>query len=342
VSAVLAAPALSAASAPRSATRRLLVIDAGVRLSTLEDLPHLLSPGDLLVVNDAATLPASLHGRLRGEPVELRLLRRRGPQWDAVLFGAGTWRDRTEDRPAPPAVRRGDVLELGPLRASVRGVHRPFTRLLRVRFETAGARFWSALYAHGRPVQYSYLGQDLDVAQVQTPFAGRPWAVEPPSAALGLSHALLARLRACGVSIARLTHGAGLSATGDDALDRRLPLAEPYEIPEATVRAVRRTRRRGGRIVAVGTTVVRALESAARDGLLPGRGEARLRIGPRTRRRVVDALLSGVHEPGASHHELLRAFARDAQLHEALQLAAPEGLLVHEFGDGMLVFGQRS
>jgi S-adenosylmethionine:tRNA ribosyltransferase-isomerase len=301
-------------------------------------LPSLLRDGDLLVVNDAATLPASLSGDAHGVPVELRLLRRRGQSWDAVLFGPGTWRDRTEDRPAPPRVRRGDVLRLGPLVATVEGVHRRWPRLVRVRFEAQGPRFWTALYAHGRPVQYSYLRRDLELAEVQTPFAARPWAVEPPSAAFPLHHGLLAALHERGIGVARLTHGAGLSATGDDDLDRHLPLAEPYELPAATVRAIRRARRAGRRVVAAGTTVVRALESAGRQGLLPGRGEARLRLGPGTRPRVVDALLSGVHEPGASSHfELLRAFASDARLAAAVQLARREGLYAHEFGDAMFV-----
>jgi S-adenosylmethionine:tRNA ribosyltransferase-isomerase len=341
VSAALAAsraPSIRAAAGPRPGTPRLVVVDDPVRLTTMDELPSLLRSGDLLVVNDAATLPASLSGDAHGEPVELRLLRRRGRSWDAVLFGDGTWRDRTEDRAAPPPVRRGDVLRLGPLAATVAGVHRRWPRLLRVRFHEHGPRFWAALYAHGRPVQYSYLRSDLELADVQTPFAGRPWAVEPPSAAFPLRHGLLASLHRRGIGVARLTHGAGLSATGDDDLDHHLPLAEPYDLPAATVRALERARKAGDRVIAAGTTVVRALESAARQGLLPGRGEARLRLGPHTRPQVVDVLLSGVHEPGASSHfELLRAFASDARLAAAVDLARREGLYAHEFGDAMFV-----
>jgi len=140
------------------------------------------------------------------------------------------------------------------------------------------------------------------------------------------------------VSLAWLTHAAGLSSTGDAALDAALPLPERYEVPEATVEAVARARAAGGRVVAVGTTVVRALESAAQDGRLrAGRGLATLRIDGGFRPRVVDGLLTGLHEDGTSHFELLKAFAPAAFLEPALRHAAEAGYLGHEFGDALLI-----
>jgi S-adenosylmethionine:tRNA ribosyltransferase-isomerase len=212
-------------------------------------------------------------------------------------------------------------------------------------FDRAGAELWSALYAAGRPVQYSYLTRDLALADVQTPIAGRPWAVEMPSAARTVTVSLLRALRARGVGLAALTHGAGLSATGDPILDAALPLPERYEIPDATAAAIAGTRLRGGRVVAVGTTVVRALEGSAVQNhgeVRAGAGVTDLRIGASHVPAVVDGLLSGLHEPGSSHFELLTAFAPRAFLEGAARHAEAAGYLAHEFGDACLVLRARA
>jgi S-adenosylmethionine:tRNA ribosyltransferase-isomerase len=148
----------------------------------------------------------------------------------------------------------------------------------------------------------------------------------------------LAAMRERGVAFATLTHAAGISSTGDPELDRRLPFDEPYLIPATTAAAIRRARARGGRVVAVGTTAVRALESAWMAGeVRPGEGLATRRIGPATRLRVVEALLSGTHEVGTSHHELLRAFADDETLRRASAELDSGGYRTHEFGDSVLI-----
>ena len=168
--------------------------------------------------------------------------------------------------------------------------------------------------------------------------------VEAPSAGFALDWRTLDALRARGIAFATLTDAAGISSTGDVALDRRLPFDEPYRIPEATARAIAQARARGGRIVAVGTTVVRALEAAAaRDGVVhAGDGVATQRIGPGTRLAVVDAILSGAHEPGSSHHELLGAFAAPRTLRAADRELEARGYRTHEFGDSVLVFSSQS
>ena len=151
-------------------------------------------------------------------------------------------------------------------------------------------------------------------------------------------------MRTRGVRFATITHAAGLSSTGDPALDALLPFDEPYRIPERTALALRHTRAHGRRIVAIGTTVVRALEhAAARDGIVrAGDGVATQRIGPSTRLRVVDAILSGTHERGTSHYELLRAFADDDTLdHIDWELEA-RGYRTHEFGDSVFLERMRS
>jgi S-adenosylmethionine:tRNA ribosyltransferase-isomerase len=341
---------VTAASWPRGepGLDRLLHLDPRThrrRDLHVADLAGLLAPGDLVVVNDSATLPASLRGRLGDLPVELRLAAERAPGlWDAVLFGAGDWRTRTEDRPAPPVARPGDGLALGPeLAARVEAVSPISRRLLTVRFEQPADVFWPALYRHGRPVQYAYAAGPLELWHTQTPYAARPWSVEAPSAGRPLEPSLLGALARRGVALATLTHAAGLSSTGDAALDRALPLPERYDVPASTVAAVAAARARGGRVVAVGTTVVRALEGAAHahGRLAAGGGVTDLRIGAGFRPAVADGIFTGMHEPEASHFSLLEAFAPRALLAEAHAHAEAEGYLAHEFGDSMLILPAR-
>jgi S-adenosylmethionine:tRNA ribosyltransferase-isomerase len=330
---------------------RLLVMDPrlpperGLRETRTTELPAFFAAGDLLVVNDAATLPASLAGvDGAGRPLEARLLAARGDQrFAAVLFGAGDWRQRTEDRPAPPELPPGTDLLFGSdgaLRARIVARSRLSPRLVDLEFAARGDALVAALYAIGRPVQYSHLAHDLPLWAVQTVYAARPWSFEMPSAGRPLSWALLLALRHKGVRWAALTHAAGLSATGDPALDAALPLPERYEIPAATVRGIEQTRSRGGRVVAVGTTVVRALEGAAAANggrLRAGAGETDLRITPAFRPRIVDGVLSGAHAPSESHFQLLSAFSGRPLLEAAADHAERAGFLTHELGDSMLV-----
>ena len=331
--------AIRPAVAPREA-RRLLLIDprAGTFADRgLADLGDALAPGDLLVLNDAATIPASFAATHRGAPLEVRLLRRLdGERWQVVLLGEGDWRTPTEMRPAPPAVTPGDVLAFGgDFGAVVDAVHPLSPRLVDLRFDRAGDALWAAIYAHGRPVQYSYQSRPLALWDVQTRYGSRPWAVEAPSAGLPLTWSQLGRLAARGIGIATITHAAGLSNTGDPAIDDALPLAERYEIPAGTVRAVASARR----VIAVGTSVVRALEgSASTNGALTaGAGETSLLIGPESHLAVVDGLLTGIHEPTASHFRLLQAFCAPALLARAYASASSAGYLCHEFGDSNLI-----
>jgi S-adenosylmethionine:tRNA ribosyltransferase-isomerase len=151
---------------------------------------------------------------------------------------------------------------------------------------------------------------------------------------------MLLALRDRGVSIAAITHAAGLSSTGDAALDAALPLPERFDIPQATVQAVERSRAAGGRVIAVGTTPVRALEGAAMQhggALVAGRGMTELVIGPGYQPRIVHGLLTGVHKPGASHYALLQAFAGAGLLSQATAHSEAAGYLSHEFGDSWLL-----
>ena len=319
---------------------RLLVVDPVAKrldVACVGDLVRYVKPGDLLVVNDAGTFPASLGCvTSTGDAVEVRLLASRGGGWRAVLFGAGDWRTRTEDRPAPPPVREGDAFVFpGGLRAVVASVARESPRLVALRFEASPDHVWTAIHRYGRPVQYAHIAGPLSAWHVQTPFASRPWASEMPSAARPLAWDLVLALRKRGVRFAAVTHAAGLSSTGDASLDTRLPLRESFEVPLETAGAVARTKAEGGRVIAVGTSVVRALESSA--SMCAPSGESDLVIDKRHTVRWADGILTGIHEPGTSHDALLQAFAPEGLLRHAYERAVGEGFLGHEFGDSMLI-----
>jgi S-adenosylmethionine:tRNA ribosyltransferase-isomerase len=325
---------------------RLLVLDRGaIADARIADLPRLLAPGDLLVVNDAATLPASLVGATeRREPIEARLFELDADRGTAraILFGAGSWRTPTERRAPPPALGPGERLGFGGLGARV--VRVLDQRVAELAFELRGSALFAALFAIGRPVQYSYVAGSFELWHVTSRFAGRPWAFEMPSAGRPLTFRTLRELRRRGVRIAALTHAAGLSSTGNDALDRALPGPERYEIPARTAELVRATRGEGARVVAVGTTVARALEANALENgeVAAGEGVARLRIGSAHSLRAADALLTGVHAPATSHFELLSAFAPRSEIERAHAHAVRAGYLGHELGDSMLVFSDPS
>src|SRR5215471_9125990 len=252
----------------RSPGSRLLVVDAD---GVIADVPRarfvdFLHRGDLVVANDAATLPASLRGvhEPTGLPLEVRLAGRASlapadvRDFTAVLFGGGDYHARTEDRPLPPPMQPGDRLLLGPLSARLVGwLDHP--RLVALRFDGSPETIWAGLARHGRPIQYAHLPAPLDLWDVWTPIAGPPAAFEPPSAGFVLDWRTIRALGGRGIGFVTLTHAAGISSTGDEELDRRLPFDEPYRIPETTAAAIVEVRARGGRVVAVGTTVVRAL-----------------------------------------------------------------------------------
>jgi S-adenosylmethionine:tRNA ribosyltransferase-isomerase len=335
-----------AADRPDRRSAKLVTIDRNGRMRHLPraERAFLFSPGDLVIANDAATLPASLQGThcASGEPIEVRLAAwvavRDPTRFVAIAFGAGDYRTRTENRSPPPPLSPADRLSLGPLIAVIeRLLDHP--RLFRLRFLDNPATILKGLARHGRPIQYAHVPEPLALYDIWTKIAADPIAFEPPSAGFALDWRTLAAWRKRGIGFATLTHAAGISSTGDRTLDLRLPFDEPYSIPERTAAAIKQAKSKGGRIVAIGTTVVRAIESAANDdgSVRAGDGVARERIARGTRLRIVDAVLTGVHEPGESHFELLRAFASDAVLDQTHAALLERGYRTHEFGDSMLI-----
>jgi S-adenosylmethionine:tRNA ribosyltransferase-isomerase len=333
---------IAAARAPRAfQSERLLVIDPLTRRFgdyRIAELPGLFGYGDALVLNDSATLPASL--RVDTE-LELRLVSAESDgSFRAVSFGNGDFRQPTEARGAPRRLKVGERLQLAPdLSARVDAVDALQPRLLRLRFEQSGAAFWSALYRHAAPIQYAYAPVPLALWDVQNRYAARPWSFELPSAGRPLTFETLFEIERRGAQLTYVTHAAGISSTGDAALDARFPLPERYEIPLATVAALRRSRLQHGRVIAAGTSVVRALEGSAQthSELEAGSGVTDLRLSGSYEPHIVDGLLTGLHEPGTSHFELLEAFAPRPLLLRAIDHAGRTGYLQHEFGDSCLI-----
>jgi S-adenosylmethionine:tRNA ribosyltransferase-isomerase len=340
---------MTAASAPIrcSFDAKLLVVDRDGRIVQLarSALASLLTPGDAVIANDAAALPASLFGRhcATGSKIEVRLVGRRSlhdiRQFSAIVFGEGDFRMRTEDRPRPPSLNFGDRLELGPLSATVARVHHHPRHVL-LSFDGSPRQIWEGLGWHGRPIQYAHVTTPLALRDIWTAIAGPPVAFETPSAGFALDWRMLAEMAARGIRFGTITHAAGVSSTGDAELDALLPFDEPYCISPSAARIIAEAQMGGGRIIAIGTSVVRALEHAAATfgGVVPaGEQIATQKIGPSSRLRVVDAILSGVHEPGSSHYELLRAFVSDEKLSFIDQELKARAFRAHDFGDSLFV-----
>jgi S-adenosylmethionine:tRNA ribosyltransferase-isomerase len=369
-------PELEAAAPPetRGLRRdhvRLLLLDrdtGAVGHHRFDELPLLLEPGDLVVVNDSRTLPASLLGRTAsGAALEVRLAARAaggvrgtpggfpggsgdgGEDWAVLPLGVPADGGDpalvpTDARPAAPPLPPGERLLFGGgLTATVLGRHEEAPPLVWLAFDTGGERLAEALHRAGRPVRYAYVPRPWPLHHYQTMFAAAPGSAEMASAGRPFTVQTVRALRDRGVGLATISLHAGLSTYGDPAVDRRFVPPEAYRVPEATAAAVARCRARGGRVVAVGTTVVRALETAAAAGtpgeLRAGAGVTRLKIGPGHRLRAVDGLLTGLHEPEASHLDLLGAFVDPEILGRAYTTALDAGYLWHEFGDVCLVIG---
>lgn len=337
-------------SARKKGSTKLMVLSHRDRVdhSRVRHLGDFLEAGDLIVVNTSATLPASFRGQVERsrEPLELRLASYQGPRddrlagsprdlssWLAVVFGDGTWKQATEARGNPPDLQDGDRLRIGTdLHAKIVEVDRASNRLVRIQFESKNLEH--SLYEYGKPIQYSYLREQLQPWDQQTIFSGPPISVEPPSATFPFTWGQAFGLQKAGIGFVPILHGAGISTTGDDSLDGRLPFPEYFEIPPTSAEMINRAVQRGTRIVALGTTVARALESSAEDGFV-GKlsGLTNLKIAPGLELQIVQALISGMHEPGTSHFELQKVFCNSHLISRGHDEAAARGYKVHEYGD---------
>jgi len=284
------------------------------------DLPGLLLPGDLLVVNDTGTLPAQVRAG-RGLAVHFSTPRPDG----AWLVELRAIKDKISRPNGPGFPAR--VIDL-PGGAALRLERRVGARLWRARLSVAVVPY---LLHYGIPIRYPYVSRDWPAAAYQTVFARKPGSAEMPSASRPFTPAVVTDLVARGVLIAPLTLHAGVSSLEAD----EDPYPEPYDVPPATARLVNHVRAHGGRVIAAGTTVVRALETAAGpDGFVaPSAGWTAHVVTPETGVRAVDGLLTGLHEPRSSHLRMLAAFAAPELLSRCYRAAVTAGYLWHEFGD---------
>lgn len=287
------------------------------------DLPSFLRPGDLLVLNATATLPAAVTAiREDGDAIALH--------FSTPLPGGLVI---VEPRKTEP--HDGERLVLpGEASLTLLARYRDSRRLWLARLDGAPS-LHDYLRAHGRPIRYSYVDRQFPIDAYQTVYATEPGSAEMPSAGRAFTKRMLACLRRGGIGLAKLVLHAGVASLED----HERPYDESFEVPARTAERVRRTKARGGRVVAVGTTVVRALESSVDTNgeVIASRGWTDLVITPERGVRVVDALLTGFHEPRATHLAMLEAIAGRTHVAKAYDAALANGYLWHEFGDLHLI-----
>jgi S-adenosylmethionine:tRNA ribosyltransferase-isomerase len=285
--------------------------------------PNFLSRDDLVVVNDSATLPAALTARdPDGAELALHL---------STRLPAGLW----VVEPRRARVEAGVRLALPEGASAALLVPYPGSARLWVARLDLPAPLLEYLGRWGRPIRYPYVERDWPLEMYQTVYAGEPGSAEMPSAGRPFTREILDRLARKGVPIARVTLHTGVASLEQ----HELPYEEAFFVPPETAEAVQATRRAGGRVIAVGTTVVRALESAADDRgrVIATRGWTDLIVTPERGVRVVDGLLTGFHEPKATHLAMLEAIAGRRHVEQAYRVALEAGYLWHEFGDVHLI-----
>ena len=315
---------------------RLLVsdrADGSIVHSRFSDLPRFLGPGDLIVLNTSATLPAALPARRAdGAELELRLSTPAEGLDDEALWIV--------------ELRAGDE-PFGSVEVEER-LTLPAGGSARILAPYAGVRLWLArlelpralqayLGEHGHPIRYGYVARRWPLAAYQNVYALEPGSAEMPSAGRPFTSELVTRLVAGGVLVTPVTLHTGVSS--QERHER--PYPERYHVPEYTAKLVNAVRSWGGRVIATGTTVVRALETVAqRDGqVAAGAGWTQLVVTPERGVWVVGGLLTGLHEPTSSHLDLLCAVAGEELLARSYEAALEHGYRWHEFGDSHLVLG---
>ena len=321
---------------------RLLVTDrrsGETAHARAHDLPAFLRPGDLLVLNVSATLPAAVTAQRRdGRTIALHLSTGLVPDlWivEPRTSAAAAGRAGGAATLRAPSVAAGEVLSLpGDGRVTMLLPYRSSHRLWVAHLDLPASPV-EYLARWGRPISYPYVPEPWPLAMYQNVYAEVPGSAEMPSAGRALTHEILRRLRKNDVGIAKLVLHTGVASLERD----EPPYEEFYEVPAETAEAVQIARVTGGRVIAVGTTVVRALESSldAAGRVIASRGWTDLIITPERGVRVVDGLLTGFHEPQASHLAMLEAIADRRVLEQSYREALAAGYLWHEFGDLQLL-----
>jgi S-adenosylmethionine:tRNA ribosyltransferase-isomerase len=319
----------------RDGVKLLVAHRADGRLShaRFSDLPDFLAPGDLIVINVSATLAAAVAGRRRdGSPLRVHFATR-APELDE------RWRVvelRTPDGSRPARGRAGETIALGRGEAELELVasYASGSRLLLARLD-GDVPVEDLLAVEGEPIRYGYVPDPWPLPAYQNVYAIAPGSAEMPSAGRPFTGRLITELVARRVAVAPITLHTGVSSPER----HEAPFPEQYEVPAGTARQIALARESGGRVIAVGTTVVRALETVVgSDGTVAaGAGWTGVVIGPERGVRSVDGMITGWHEPEASHLQMLAAIAGDELLERSYAAALAHGYLWHEFGDSHLI-----
>jgi S-adenosylmethionine:tRNA ribosyltransferase-isomerase len=319
----------------RDEVRLLVTRGAGCEIEHAHfcDLPALLAPGDLLVVNVSRTMAAAVPARRSGGEITRVHFATAAPRLDDRWWVVEL---RSEDGSRPRAGEAGELITLdgGPAALELVAPYASGTRLMLARLH-ASESVPAYLERHGEPIRYGYVRRPWPLEAYQNVYATISGSAEMPSAGRPFSRHLLTSLAARGVLIAPLTLHTGVSSPER----HEPPFPERFEVPESTARLVGAVREWGGRVIAVGTTVVRALETVtSEDGVIASdSGWTELVIEPARELRAVDGLITGWHEPEASHLMMLSALAGDELLDRSYSEALEYGYLWHEFGDSHLI-----
>lgn len=311
---------------------RMMVLNRATGETKHDHFFHLgeyLQPGDLVIANNSRTIPAVLQAQWsrNNEPialkVEVRLARRRHEDiWDALVV-------------ANPVIP-GDQLVFSPELSATVIADKENSPLKIIHFTKKGTELFNIIYALGEPIRYEYIEQPWDLDYYQTIFASHPGSVEMPSAGRAFSWELIFKLKRKNILLDFIQLHTGLSYLLDDNWNQTPEdNEEEYHISERTMERILQTKASGKRVIAVGTTVVRALESAARNGALSGL--TTLYIDNHYSLKIADGIITGFHEPQASHLDMLSAFVSEKHLLQAYDQAIDAGYLWHEFGDMNLI-----
>lgn len=316
---------------------RLMVSDEhGHTHARFHDLSDFLNAGDLLVVNDSATIPASLPARAAAIGEFIVNL--------STDYGSGLWLVEprwNSAQPGPLPLTAGAVIEVAGIETRLLHTYPGLPRLWFVRCADETA-LRLAMAQRGQPIRYGYVEQVYPLSVYQTVFSRVPGSAEMPSAAYPFTESVVARLRRKGVEIATITLHTGVSSleVETDVVEEHPLYPEPFSVPRAAADAVNAARAEGRRVIAVGTTVVRALETAW-DGrqVVPRSGFTRVYIHPQRGAYVADGLITGLHDPVTSHLAMLYAMAGQDIIRSAYEEAVQHRYLWHEFGDSHLILG---
>lgn len=341
-------------SVQKNPKTKLLVIDnqsKSTKSDLLVNIESYFDPGDVIIVNQSGTIPSSLSGMIlrTGEEIEIRLASwigkefTSGHNWKVISFGAGDWRQKTEERTLVSDIHEGDIVTFhNGLFLTIKKILAKPSKLMAIEFQTdiSSEELWSKIYEIGKPIQYSYLENELEIWDQQTLFSGPPTSVEPPSASFQFSWKLILALIRKGVKIVPITHSAGLSSTGDKIIDSYLPFKERYEIDKEAAYQINEAINRNKRVVALGTTVVRAIESCAYDNggkIIATNSLTDFKIHKDYDMQIITGIISGMHIPEESHMEIMLAFAPEELILDGYNEAIENNFVWHEYGDVTLI-----